>query len=68
MQTSTKTFSRAPGFLVEDFTENIMHFKIDLMMLKQRIWEVRDTFLQDNTKIEELIEVSSESTSKLSSI
>jgi len=38
------------------------------MLLKQRVWTVRDTALQENKKIEELIGVCAKSKTKLSSI
>lgn len=41
VQTNTEEFSRAPKLLVEDFLEKIMHFKTNLMMLKQRVWTVQ---------------------------
>lgn len=68
VQTNTEEFSRAPKLLVEDFLEKIMHFKTNLMMLKQRVWTIRNIVLQENRKIEELIGVCAESMTKLSSV
>ena len=68
MKSDTETVSMALEFPVEDFRERIKHFKTDLMLLKQKVWTVRDIALQENRKIEELIGVCAESKAKLSSV
>ena len=51
VQTNTKTVSTTLEFPVKDFQEQIVHFKIDLMLLKQKVWTVRDTSLYENIKL-----------------
>ena len=68
VQTDTETVITELELPVEDFRERIKHFKTDLMLLKQKVWTVRDIALQENRKIEELIGVCAESKTKLSTI
>jgi len=68
VQANTETFNRAQELPIEDFQERIMHFKTNLMMLKQRVWIVQDIVLHENRKIEELIGVCAESMTQLSSV
>ena len=68
VQSNTETFSRALELPVKDFWERIMHFKTDLMLLKQRVSTVRDTVLQENIKIEEIIGKCANSSTKLFSV